>query len=70
MREQQTVIVSSHHVEEIEDLLEDAVLLDHGAVLAAGAADDLREQHATRSARGSLPTLSDILVDLTEGAQS
>lgn len=69
VREQQTIVISSHHIEEIEDLLEDAVILDHGAVLAAGTADDLRAQHTRPSARDALPTLADILVDLTEGAQ-
>ncbi|WP_125776364.1 ATP-binding cassette domain-containing protein [Antribacter gilvus] len=37
-----TVLVSSHHVEEVERLFEDVIVLDEGRVLLAEPADDLR----------------------------
>src|SRR5699024_10216175 len=38
-----TIIVSSHHLEEIEDLLEEVVLIDEGRVFLHESMDDLKE---------------------------
>lgn len=63
-----TIILSSHLIEEISDLLEDVLLLDRGTVLASGAADDVRAAHRPVP-EAPLPTLTDVLISLTE-AQS
>ena len=65
LRERPTVVVSSHQVDEIEDLLEDVVVLHHGRLVAAGTADELRAAHS-RPGRG-LASLADALIDLTSG---
>ena len=65
LRERPTVVVSSHQVDEIEDLLEDVVGLHRGRLAAAGAADELRAAHS-RPGQG-LASLADALIDLTSG---
>lgn len=57
-----TLILASHLLDEVEDLLEDVVVLHAGRVVAAGPADELRERHS----RGHLASLTDVLEDLTE----
>ena len=76
VRENQTIVISSHLVEEIEELLEDVVLIDHGRVIETGTVDDVRAGHAAHADRteladragspgGRRPTLTDILVSTT-----
>ena len=65
LRERPTVVVSSHQVDEIEDLLEDVVVLHHGRLAAAGTADELRAAHS--SPGQGLASLTDALIDLTSG---
>lgn len=57
-----TIILSSHLVDEIENLIEDVLIIDRGQVIASGAADDLRAAHGTG---GSLASLTDVLINLT-----
>lgn len=38
-----TIIISSHHLDEIEDILEDVILLDEGRLLLYTSIDDFRE---------------------------
>ena len=38
-----TIIISSHHLDEIEDILEDIILLDEGRLLVHTSIDDFRE---------------------------
>ncbi|GIG22082.1 ABC transporter [Cellulomonas chitinilytica] len=47
MAHPRTIVVSSHLIDEVERLLEDVVILDHGRVLAADDAATLREQGLT-----------------------
>ena len=54
-----TIILSSHLLDEVEDLMEDVVVLDRGRVAAAGDADTVRQQHSTGD---SLASLTDVLV--------
>lgn len=65
LRERPTVVISSHQVDEIEDLLEDVVVLHRGRLVAAGTADELRTAHS-RPGQG-LASLSETLIDITEG---
>ena len=65
LRERPTVVISSHQVDEIEDLLEDIVVLHRGRLAAAGTADELRAAHS-RPGQG-LASLSETLIDITEG---
>ena len=65
LRERPTVVVSSHQVDEIEDLLEDVVVLHRGRLVAAGGADELRAAHSNPGQ--GLASLTDALIDLTSG---
>lgn len=68
VREPATIVVSSHHVEEIEELLEDVVVVDHGRVVASGTADELRDSCAETAGglpRRRRPSLTDLLVAVT-----
>ncbi|GAA1177265.1 ABC transporter ATP-binding protein [Ornithinimicrobium humiphilum] len=59
-----TIVLSSHLLDEVEDLFEDVVVLDRGRVVAAGDADEVRQQHSTA---GRLASLTDVLVDVSTG---
>ena len=65
LRERPTIVVSSHQVDEIEDLLEDVVVLHRGRLAAVGGADELRAAHS--SPGQGLASLTDALIDLTSG---
>jgi ABC-2 type transport system ATP-binding protein len=62
-----TIVLSSHLLDEVEDLLEDVVVLDRGRVVAAGDADTVRQQHSTGD---SLASLTDVLVHVSTGKAS
>jgi len=57
-----TVILSSHLLDEVEDLMEEVVVLDRGRVMAAGDTDEVRQQYSSGS---SLASLTDVLVQIT-----
>ncbi|NLI19622.1 MAG: ABC transporter ATP-binding protein [Actinomycetales bacterium] len=57
-----TIILSSHLLDEVEDLMEDVIVLDRGRVVAAGAADDVRRHH---SRPDRLASLTDVLIALS-----
>ncbi|WP_181009868.1 ABC transporter ATP-binding protein [Ornithinimicrobium sufpigmenti] len=57
-----TIVLSSHLLDEVEDLLEDVIVLDRGRVVAAGETDAVRQQHSTG---GSLASLTDVLMHLS-----
>ena len=57
-----TVVVSSHLIHEVEDLLDHVVFLDGGRVIERGEVDDVRARH---SRPGQQASLTDILMDLT-----
>jgi ABC-2 type transport system ATP-binding protein len=59
-----TIVLSSHLLDEVEDLMEDVVVLDRGRVVAAGDADTVRQQHSTGD---SLASLTDVLVHVSTG---
>jgi ABC-2 type transport system ATP-binding protein len=59
-----TIVLSSHLLDEVEDLFEDVVVLDRGRVVAASDADTVRQQHSTA---GSLASLTDVLVHVSTG---
>ncbi len=54
------VLFSSHQLELVERLCDDVVIIDHGRVLAAGPAEQVRGAHATRRVR--------LLIDAPDGA--
>lgn len=59
-----TIVLSSHLLDEVEDLMEDVVVLDQGRVVAAGDADTVRQQHSTGD---TLASLTDVLVHVSTG---
>ena len=66
VRERPTIIISSHEVDDIEDLVEDVVVLQHGTMSAAASADELRA--AATAPNAPLASLTDALVDITTPA--
>ncbi len=57
-----TIVISSHLLDEIEELLEHVVILVDGRIAAAGYSDDVREAHSTP---GRLASLTDVLIELS-----
>lgn len=57
-----TVVLSSHLLDEVEDLFEDVIVLDRGRVVASGEADAVRQQHSTGD---HLASLTDVLVHVS-----
>ncbi|MHA6253346.1 ATP-binding cassette domain-containing protein [Oceanobacillus sp. CAU 1775] len=49
-----TIIVSSHHLEEIEDILEDIILIDNGEVFLHESVDEIKEYAKGISGRTEL----------------
>ncbi|WP_052023275.1 ABC transporter ATP-binding protein, partial [Actinotalea ferrariae] len=45
------VLFSSHQLELVERICDDVVIIDHGRVVAAGSADDVRAAHTARRLR-------------------
>ena len=66
VRERPTIIVSSHEVDDIEDLVENVVVLRQGGLAAATSADELRA--AATAPNAPLASLTDALVDITTPA--
>ncbi|MDO5494191.1 MAG: ABC transporter ATP-binding protein [bacterium] len=64
-----TILLSSHLLDEVEDLMEDVIVLNRGRVAASGETDEVRRQFSTN---GRLASLTDVLVAVsgahTEGA--
>lgn len=56
-----TIILSSHLLEEVENLVDTVVFLHRGKLLEAGDADEVRARHST----DSLASLTDVLVTTT-----
>ncbi|KMY23966.1 ABC-2 type transport system ATP-binding protein [Actinobaculum suis] len=57
-----TIILSSHLIEEIQNLLDRAIFLDHGTVIADGDPDELRAKYGQN---GKLASLTEVLMALT-----
>lgn len=66
-----TIIISSHHIEEVEHILEDLILIDAGKILLHLPIDDVREY--ARGVRGNAEEISswakdkDVLYEETVG---
>ncbi|MTD17011.1 ATP-binding cassette domain-containing protein [Nakamurella sp. YIM 132087] len=54
-----TVVLSTHLIDEVGDLLEDVLVIDHGRLVLAGSADDLRERAVTVS--GPTAAVADVV---------
>ena len=63
LRERPTIIISSHEIDDIEDLVEDVVVLQQGGLATATSADELRA--AATAPDAPLASLTDALVDMT-----
>lgn len=53
-----TIMISSHNVNEIEDLIENVLIMDAGKIVVAGSGDDVRAQYSTP---GQVASLTDVL---------
>jgi ABC-2 type transport system ATP-binding protein len=56
------IVLSSHLIDEVENLLDHVIMVDSGQVIEEGDTDEVRARHALD---GSLPHLTDVLMDLT-----
>lgn len=54
-----TIILSSHLLDEVEDLMEDVIVIHGGRVAACGETDTVRQQY---SRNGNLASLTDVLI--------
>lgn len=61
-----TIVLSSHLLDEVEEVMEDVVVLHEGRVVAAGPAGELREEHTRGGGRPA--SLTDVLENLSGGA--
>ena len=57
-----TIVMSSHLIEEIQDLLDHVLFVHEGRIIERGDTDEVRLRHTTES---KLPTLTEVLMDLT-----
>ncbi|MDO4887787.1 MAG: ABC transporter ATP-binding protein [Actinomycetaceae bacterium] len=57
-----TIIISSHLIEEIENLLDHVVFIDGGHIIESGDVDEVRERHSTP---GHVASFTEILTNLT-----
>lgn len=57
-----TIIISSHNVDEIENIIENVIVVEDGRILLAGTADDVRAQY---SSADHLASLTDVLAAVT-----
>jgi ABC-2 type transport system ATP-binding protein len=60
MRGEQTVVVSSHNLQELEELCDAAAILDHGKLVQAGSMSELTRQSAEfriQVAKGNVPLI-------------
>ena len=64
-----TIVISSHILDEVEDLMEDVIVLNRGRVAAYGETDEVRSRYSTGE---RLASLTDVLVAVSgqEGARS
>ena len=64
-----TIVISSHILDEVEDLMEDVIVLNRGRVAAYGETDEVRSRYSTGE---RLASLTDVLVAVSgqEGALS
>ena len=63
VRHQRTIIISSHLISEVEDLLENVAFIHRGSIIASGNSDDIRAAHSKEGAHASL---TDILITLSK----
>jgi ABC-2 type transport system ATP-binding protein len=54
-----TIVLSSHLLDEVEDLFENVIVLDRGRVVVAGECDEVRQHY---SGPDGLASLTDVLV--------
>ncbi|MFJ7738203.1 ATP-binding cassette domain-containing protein [Lysinibacillus sp. NPDC097287] len=57
-----TILIASHHLQEMESILEEIILIDEGAVVAHASVDELKEQLI--SLTGPSDVLAPLLTDL------
>ncbi|HHW82569.1 MAG TPA: ABC transporter ATP-binding protein [Actinomycetales bacterium] len=62
VRYPRTIVLSSHLLDEVEDLMEDVIVLNRGRVAVAGETDEVRQQF---SHNGKLASLTDVLVAMS-----
>lgn len=58
-----TIAISSHLIDEIENLLSHVIILDEGRIIAQGDVDRVREEHMRED--GKTPRLTEVLMNLT-----
>lgn len=62
-RSGRTVLVSSHVLSELEQVVDDVVIIDNGRLITAGSIGELLS--AARGASGDTPTLEEVFLEMT-----
>lgn len=62
-----TIVISSHLLDEVEDLMEDVIILDRGRVIAMGDADTVRQSYSGSEA---IASLTDVLLAISSPRKS
>lgn len=57
-----TILIASHHLQEMESILEEILLIDKGSVIAHASVDELKQQLITLT--GPSDTLTPLLIDI------
>jgi ABC-2 type transport system ATP-binding protein len=60
-----TVLLTSHDMEEADNLCDRLAILHKGKIVVEGAPLQLKEQHARASGRGDLPSLEQVFMEVT-----
>lgn len=67
LREQgATIVYTSHYMEEVEELCDRIIILDHGKIIASGTTSELKKMVGDRPIKQNVgPTLNDVFLELT-----
>ncbi|MDR7419142.1 MAG: ABC transporter ATP-binding protein [Armatimonadota bacterium] len=60
-----TILMATHNIADAERLCDEVAILDRGRLVACGAPDALRAQHAAAGEDGGAPSLEDVFLALT-----
>lgn len=61
-----TIVYTSHYMEEVEELCDRIIILDHGKIIASGTTAELKQLVKDRSVKQVVgPTLNDVFLELT-----
>ena len=61
-----TIVYTSHYMEEVEQLCDRIIIIDHGHIIASGTTEELKKLVKTKPTKQVVgPTLNDVFLELT-----